>query len=211
MFEWNEEIIRLLIALSVGGFIGLEREMRDKAAGFRTIILICTGAALFTMFSLNFGAKVDPTRIAASIVSGVGFLGAGAILRSEGRITGLTTAATIWLVAALGMGIGGGEIPLVIFSAIIIGVVLWIFPVFEKGIDKFRKMAIYEITIPNDSIKFNQVNQLFLEHKIKIRSVKKTKSEGLMYCVWVTSGKPQSHQMLNDILLSDDEVIALNY
>ena len=104
-----EDIIKLLLAVLTGGLIGAEREFRDKAAGFRTIILICVGAALFTMFSLRLGGDKDPVRIAASVVSGVGFLGAGAILRSDGRIVGLTTASTIWLAAALGMGIGGGQ------------------------------------------------------------------------------------------------------
>jgi putative Mg2+ transporter-C (MgtC) family protein len=210
MFVMTDEIIRLLIALLVGGVIGIEREMRDKAAGFRTMILICTGAALFTMFSQKFGT-VDPARIAASIVSGVGFLGAGAILRSEGRITGLTTAATIWLVAALGMGVGGGEVNLVVVAAILISVVLWFFPIIEVWIDSGRQMAIYEITIDNDSIKFNQINQLFIENKIKVRSVKKTKSDERMHCIWVTSGKPKNHRIINEILLNDSEVYSFGY
>jgi putative Mg2+ transporter-C (MgtC) family protein len=99
----------LLLATVLGGAIGLERELRGKAAGLRTNILICTGATLFSELSiLMAGPTGDPTRIAAQIVTGVGFLGAGTILRSRGGISGLTSAATIWLVAAIGVAVGAG-------------------------------------------------------------------------------------------------------
>ena len=104
-------LIKLAAAVLVGGLIGAEREFRDKAAGFRTIIFIALGSTLFTVFSsLLAGQENDPARIAANIVTGIGFLGAGAIMRDGGRVAGLTTAATIWLTAALGMGIGSGRI-----------------------------------------------------------------------------------------------------
>jgi putative Mg2+ transporter-C (MgtC) family protein len=92
----------------VGGIIGAEREFRHRAAGFRTIILICLGSTLFTMFSLRLGGATSPVRIVAHMVTGVGFLCAGVILEEGRRIVGLTTASTIWFTAALGMGIGGG-------------------------------------------------------------------------------------------------------
>jgi len=106
---YSEEILKLAIAVVVGGLIGTEREIQDKAAGFRTLILICVGVTLFTIFSLHIDPANSPSRIAANIVTGIGFLGAGAIMREGGCIAGLTTAALIWLVAALGMGIGAGE------------------------------------------------------------------------------------------------------
>ena len=79
-------LLKILMAVLIGGIIGAEREYRDKAAGFRTMIFICTGAAMFTIFSMEIGGEEDPVRIASSIVSGVGFLGAGAIMRGEGRV-----------------------------------------------------------------------------------------------------------------------------
>ena len=101
----------LLIAVLLGGGVGLQRELRGKSAGLRTNILICVGAALFTQMSQSMALLAgDPTRIAAQIVTGVGFLGAGAILHSKGHVTGLTSAATIWLVAAIGMAVGAGAI-----------------------------------------------------------------------------------------------------
>ena len=103
-----EDVIKIVLAVSAGGLIGIEREFRDKAAGFRTLIFICAGACLFTILSFRLAANSDSTRIAANIVTGVGFLGAGVILRDGGRVIGLTTAAMVWLTAAIGMGIGGG-------------------------------------------------------------------------------------------------------
>ncbi len=138
MFILPEDVIKLLLAVLVGGLVGAEREFRDKAAGFRTIILICVGAALFTMFSLKLGGDMDPVRIAANIVSGVGFLGAGAIMRAGGRVLGITTASTIWLAAALGMGIGGGYYLLSGAAAGIILIVLWILPALERLIGNTR-------------------------------------------------------------------------
>lgn len=99
----------LLVAVLLGGAIGLERELRGKAAGLRTNILICLGATLFTHLSIHIaGESGDPGRLAAQIVTGIGFLGAGTILHSRGAITGLTSAATIWLVAAIGVAVGVG-------------------------------------------------------------------------------------------------------
>ena len=100
----EEDIIRLSAALLVGGLIGAEREYHGKAAGLRTMIMICVGSALFTMLSSKIGGSGD--RIAANIVNGIGFLGAGIIFREESRIKGLTTAATVWVVSALGMCVG---------------------------------------------------------------------------------------------------------
>jgi len=105
-----EMILRLLLAAALGAIIGYQRERAGKAAGLRTHILICVGAALFTIASLyGFGANADPDRVAAGIVAGIGFLGAGAIIRTgEGIVAGLTTAATIWAVAGIGLAAGAG-------------------------------------------------------------------------------------------------------
>jgi uncharacterized membrane protein YhiD involved in acid resistance len=101
----------LLMAVLLGGAIGIERELRGKAAGLRTNILICLGATLFTHLSIVLaGPGGDSGRIAAQVVTGIGFLGAGTILHSKGAIAGLTSAATIWLVAAIGVAIGSGAI-----------------------------------------------------------------------------------------------------
>ena len=103
----QEDAIRLGIALVIGGLIGAEREYHGKAAGLRTMIMICVGSTLFTMISDRIGGSGD--RIAANIVNGIGFLGAGIIFREDSRVKGLTTAATVWVVSALGMCVGAGQ------------------------------------------------------------------------------------------------------
>jgi putative Mg2+ transporter-C (MgtC) family protein len=115
---WPHVLLRLSVAAGLGGAIGFERELRERQAGLRTHLVVCLGSALFTIvsaygfreFLVHGGSLVrtDPTRIAAQIVSGIGFLGAGAIIRQGLSVRGLTTAATLWLVAAIGMASGAG-------------------------------------------------------------------------------------------------------
>jgi putative Mg2+ transporter-C (MgtC) family protein len=128
-----ELLVKLVLACILGGVVGLEREISGKPAGLRTNILICVGAALFMHLSItvaeigssNVGQPYgDTTRIAAQIVSGIGFLGAGAILHSRGAVVGLTTAATIWVVAAIGAAIGAGEYIEAVGTTVLITLVL---------------------------------------------------------------------------------------
>jgi len=120
-------IIKLIVAGLCGGLIGLERERDNKPAGIRTQMLVALGSALFMIVSLSVGSdlRVDPSRIAAQVVTGIGFLGAGAIIRDRGSVRGMTTAASIWVVAAIGLTIGAGlfleGIFITIFTFIILG------------------------------------------------------------------------------------------
>jgi putative Mg2+ transporter-C (MgtC) family protein len=116
ILAWPHVLLRLAVAAGLGGAIGFERELRERQAGLRTHLVVCVGSALFTLvsaygfedFFTATGTRIDPTRIAAQIVSGIGFLGAGAIIRQGLSVRGLTTAATLWLVAAIGMSAGAG-------------------------------------------------------------------------------------------------------
>ncbi len=107
---WPGVLLRLFVAAALGGAIGVERELRERQAGLRTHLVVCVGAALFTLVGAYAftGPNTDPSRIAAQIVTGIGFLGAGAIIRQGLSVRGLTTAATLWLVAAIGMAAGAG-------------------------------------------------------------------------------------------------------
>jgi putative Mg2+ transporter-C (MgtC) family protein len=110
---WDETLLRVAVAAALGGAIGLERELDEKAAGLRTHMLVAAGSALFTLvgaygFAEFPGSSVDPSRIAAQIVTGIGFLGAGVIFRQGFSVRGLTTAASLWLAAAIGMAAGAG-------------------------------------------------------------------------------------------------------
>ncbi len=129
-----EITLRIVVATILGGVIGMEREIRDQAAGFRTHILVCVGATLFTIASqygfvgLVQGSTItlDPTRIAAQIVSGIGFLGAGAIIRYGVSVRGLTTAASLWVVAAIGLAVGAGfySAALVVSLAVLVSLIV---------------------------------------------------------------------------------------
>jgi putative Mg2+ transporter-C (MgtC) family protein len=123
---WPDDLVGIILAVVFGAAIGLEREVRGKAAGLRTNVLICLGAAVFTIISRHMGGgqQGSVTRIAAQIVTGVGFLGAGAIIRDRAGIYGLTTAATIWLVASIGMACGAGFHLLAAISSLIAVLVL---------------------------------------------------------------------------------------
>lgn len=132
---WDEVLVRLALAATLGGAIGAERELRDREAGFRTHLLVSLGAALFTLvsayawtdwaFSTRSGLVFDPTRIAAQVVSGIGFLGAGAIIRQGLSVRGLTTAATLWAVAAIGMAAGVGYYWAAVATTALVLVTLW--------------------------------------------------------------------------------------
>ena len=143
---WSEELWRVVVAAGLGGAVGIERELREREAGFRTHLLVSVGSCLFTLVSaygfnefLAGGGNVvrtDPTRIAAQIVTGVGFLGAGAIIRQGFSVRGLTTAATLWVVAAIGMASGAGY-----FSAAVITTALVLFSLWPLRIFAFRVMT----------------------------------------------------------------------
>ena len=202
-----EDILKILLAILIGGLIGVEREYRDKAAGFRTIIFICVGAALFTILSLKLGGEEDPVRIAASVVAGVGFLGAGVILRDRGRIMGLTTAATIWLSAALGMGIGGGVYLLTGFAAVAILIVLWLFPRFEQSIDKVRVTRTYEIHCAANHELFEHLKNLVENSSLQVSDFSRSRSGANMICKWETIGRINDHERLNEQLFDHPDIV----
>jgi putative Mg2+ transporter-C (MgtC) family protein len=133
--SWEEVLLRIVIAAALGGAVGLERELREREAGFRTHMLVSVGSALFTLasaygfrdFLVNGGnvVRADPTRIAAQVVTGIGFLGAGAIIRQGLAVRGLTTAATLWVVAAVGLTAGAGYYSAAIITTVVALVSLW--------------------------------------------------------------------------------------
>jgi putative Mg2+ transporter-C (MgtC) family protein len=201
-----EDTLKLLLAVVLGGLIGAEREYRDRAAGFRTIILICTGATLFTLFSLKIGGAQDPVRIAASIVSGVGFLGAGAILRGPGRIAGLTTASTIWLAAALGVGIGGGHYLLAGMGAVLALIVLAVFPRVEDWIDNLRHIRTYKVSCAAELALYAQLEDVIRGCGLRARRGVRSKVGDKLTCTWDVWGPPEGHDRLMEKLLAHADV-----
>jgi putative Mg2+ transporter-C (MgtC) family protein len=154
---WDDNLARLTLAAVLGGAIGFERELRDREAGLRTHLLVCLGSALFTIVSaygfrefLTSGDQViraDPTRIAAQIVTGIGFLGAGAIIRQGLSVRGLTTAATLWVAAAIGIAAGAGYYSGAVLATVVTLIALWplriaAYQVFERLRPEERSIVV---------------------------------------------------------------------
>src|SRR5271157_860586 len=143
----SSTLARLLLAAILGGIIGLERQLRHKPAGLRTNMFICFGAAMFTVLSRQLaGTEADSARIAAQIIPGIGFIGAGSILHSRGSVTGLTTAATLFVVASIGMAAGGGLYLTACFATIIILLALALLGRLERSYSLRTIVTTYEVT-----------------------------------------------------------------
>jgi len=128
--SWGEVLLRLAVAAGLGGAVGLERELRERDAGFRTHMLVSVGSALFALagaygFHEFMRSGIDPTRVAAGVVTGIGFLGAGAIIRQGFTVRGLTTAATLWVSAAIGLAAGAGYYSGAVLTTLIVILLLW--------------------------------------------------------------------------------------
>lgn len=193
------------MVIAVGGLIGAEREFRSKSAGFRTMILICLGSFLFTTFSKYF-SDASPDRIASNIVTGIGFLGAGVIFKSDNRINGITTAATIWAVAALGMGIADGWYTLVLASTIIVLASLLLLTKLEHVIDRINQSHTYKIVSPYKEELFKEYEELFKECNLHYKRVKRTKSGQFIIGIWHVQGSEKNHNRFTKKILHHTEV-----
>lgn len=179
MISWQEITIRVLLAAMFGAFIGLERERKDWAAGLRTHMMVSVGSCLIMIVS-SFGfsdilgtpnVNLDPSRIAAQVVSGIGFLGAGAILFSkQGTIRGLTTAAGLWTVAAIGLATGSGLYFAAGSTTLLAIVILWgLQPIEKKFLKKFRHVSLRVVV--NNSMKQSELLKMFSMHpEVRIQS-----------------------------------------
>jgi len=145
-----ELVLKLFLSLLFGAFIGIEREYRSKAAGFRTITIISLGSTLFTICSYKLGAPGNADRIASNIITGMGFIGAGVIFKDGGFVSGLTTAATIWIAAAMGMALGIGEYALAGVTLAMALIVLSLFEKIQDLIDTFHQERAVRINFYSD-------------------------------------------------------------
>lgn len=167
----SEHIIQIITALIVGGLLGLEREYHSKPAGFRTMILICVGSSLFTILSTTFAQ--NPDRIASNIITGIGFIGAGVVFKEGINVRGITSAATIWIAAALGMCIGLKFYFLAVFVAILVLIVLIVLSRLEESFDNLHQVKqykirfkAYEYSIEELEAEFKKINVYFVRYKI---------------------------------------------
>ena len=146
------DIYKAVISLAAGLILGLEREMKDKSAGLKTISIICLGSTLFSIISYKLAGTGDPTRVASYIVSGIGFLGAGVIFKEGFSVYGLTTAGIIWIAAAIGMAIGFGEIYIAFTFLICALIVIYVAKFFTSQFISYHHNKILRFKIPISSV-----------------------------------------------------------
>jgi len=207
----SSSIARLVLAAFLGGIIGLERELSRKPAGLRTQMFICFGSALFTTLSIRMGSGPgDSTRIASNIVQGVGFLGAGAILRERGSVTGLTTAATIFVVASIGMAAGAGEYLLALFATIVILLALQLLGYLETYFNLKPIMMTYEVKGARPDELLDSVNAVLDEAQRPMQSIQVGTSAGQARVMFTLSGTLKEHSSMLDRLKSVPQFISVN-
>lgn len=172
-------LLRLVLALILGGLIGFEREQNNHAAGLRTNILVCLGACLLMLLSMyGFSAfvdepnvRVDPARLAAAVITGIGFLGAGTILFTGRSITGLTTAASLWVVSAIGLAVGAGFYFAAGTVTVLVLITLWAFNKLEKRYISTKKDQLLKIKAYDLTQTLLNINALLLEKKVGIKKM----------------------------------------
>ena len=187
-----EIILGFLLAILWGGLVGAEREYRGKAAGFRTTIMISFGACFFTLMSMAIGGHDNPDRIAANIVTGIGFLGAGVIFRGENSVNGITTAATIWAVAAVGMGLGAGYYLAAGCASILILFILAVLPYVQYRIDKINQIKMIRVKALVDSDAKSRIEEALKEfklHFVLMRQIREGKHINLFWQVRGSASK----------------------
>jgi len=201
----DELLLRLLMVIAVGGSIGLERELRSKSAGFRTMILICLGSFLFTTFSMHI-SDGETDRIASNIVTGIGFLGAGVIFKSDNRINGITTAASIWAVAALGMGIADGAYTLVWISAGIVLASLLLLTRLESLIDRWNQSHTYTIVSHYREDLLKEYEYAMKDCRLHYKRIKRAKNGNDIIGTWIVQGTEKAHNAFTKKILHDPSV-----
>jgi putative Mg2+ transporter-C (MgtC) family protein len=193
----DTDLIKIGLSVLCGGLLGLERQYKNKTAGFRTIILICLGSAIFTMVAQHAGQVAN-----LNIVTGVGFIGAGVIFKDNISVSGLTTAAVIWISAAIGMAVGSGNYGVSLISTLVTLTVLLMFNLLERYIDKVHHDKLFVI-IFNDA---NYENIDAVEHIIKAeylksRPVQINKKDGCLQVAILVTGHIIRINELNKKLL----------
>ena len=205
----SEDIVKILLSMVAGSIIGAEREYKSKNAGFRTITLITIGATLFTMLSKEIAAGMD-FHVVGNIVVGVGFLGAGAIFKDGSNISGLTTAATIWISAAIGMAIGTGAYAFAFVTLIAILIILLGFSGLQSIIDNRNAERYYKISIKNESESYLLVKKYIKDCQLNSRQVNLSKMDDKLRYTFKISGSIQKHDQFVSLLSSCNEVLAFD-
>ncbi|WP_250252962.1 MgtC/SapB family protein [Chryseobacterium sp. Marseille-Q3244] len=198
-----DDVLPILFSVIVGGIIGIEREYQLKSAGLRTMILVTLGSCIFTMLSMNLGETGSPDRIAANIITGIGFVGAGVIFKEDNRVSGLTTAVTIWICAALGMTIGAGYYQEATIGSLVVFLLLIMFKYIQNVIDRISTRYTYQITLSYEDGIMEKYENLFKEYGLKSIRGKQVRSGEKYTAIWRVQGASRNHDVCTKMLLND--------
>ena len=204
-----EDIYKLLVSFVIGAIIGTEREYRSKSAGLRTMILICVGSTLFTILSIKISS--DAGRIAANIVTGIGFIGAGIIFRENNRVVGITTAAIVWVTAALGMGIGAGFYEVSVACFVISGLSLVILAPIQKFIRRRSQIRNYRVVRIYEQKTLKTYEELFRQYELKALRAEQSRSGNNITGNWTLQGSEVNHEKLTHHLLNDPDIREFDF
>ncbi|AZB25040.1 MULTISPECIES: MgtC/SapB family protein [Chryseobacterium] len=205
----KNELLLIFISVVLGLLIGAEREYRNKSAGLRTFILVCFGACLFTILSIKIGVE-NPDRLAANIITGIGFLGAGVIFKGENKIEGITTATTIWATASIGMAVGSGYVYFSLLGTALVLIILSALTYLQNFIDNYNKIREYKVGVIH-SADLKHCEALFKKHHLKYVLIKQQYTQGNITATWRLTGKNTHHEELIKDLVDDSTIIAYQF
>ncbi|MHB8208771.1 MgtC/SapB family protein [Mucilaginibacter sp.] len=198
----NQDLIKIGISIVCGGILGIERQYKNKTAGFRTIILICLGSTIFTLIAQRAGLGVN-----INVITGVGFIGAGVIFKDDIAVSGLTTAAVIWTSAAIGMAVGAGDYLLAMISSVVTIVVLTLFHILENYLDKLHHDRLYSIVF-DDTVydRLTELEERVKAHNLKVRIVRVNKQDDNLHAAIMVTGHRKHINKLNQELLTTPHI-----
>ena len=205
----QNELLLIFISVFLGLCIGTEREYRNKSAGLRTFILVCFGSCLFTILSIKIGVS-NPDRLAANIITGIGFLGAGVIFKGDNKIDGITTATTIWATASIGMAVGSGYVYLSLLGTVLVLLILSSLTYFQTYIDHRHKIREYKIAVSNRE-NLDYCEELFKMNHLKFVVVKQQFSKGSSNTTWIITGKNNHHENLIQQMMNDEKIDSFQF
>lgn len=196
------DLIKIGIAVLCGAILGLERQYKNKTAGFRTIILICLGSTIFTMVSQRAGQGVN-----INLVTGVGFIGAGVIFKDNISVNGLTTAAVIWVAAAIGMATGSGNYMLALISTVLTLLVLILFHIFEGYLDKVHHEKLLRVVFSSSNYDdLLALEDIIHKHQLKLQRRLVDKKDGCLQAAIFVIGNKKNIARLDEKLLKMPEI-----
>jgi len=200
-----EELIQIMIAFVVGGVVGIEREYRSKPAGFRTMIMICVGSCLFTILSKEI-SSTSPDRIASNIVTGIGFIGAGVIFKEGLNINGLTTAALIWVTAALGMAAGSGNYVMVGIVSLVVLITLFILEAIYRAVDRVHRVSMYKICFSQHQYSREQLENEMSKVEVRFNRISLSKKDNQIEVTYRITSNHTRYARLDDFLMNSEKI-----